>query len=265
MTDEEATVESTADDRRAAGLPGDGYDDAAESFLELEADLDADLGGTDTGRDTRRGLVVDGDRIDASEVPDGYPIAIRGEEALALTVDRGDGETTAYVAWPGDGSEDARLPWLLDAMGIGLGDLYGRTVLLDRVDGHDVLVTPTERPRGSGAWGLGVAAGHVLNATLLAVAILGSVSLPALPVFLVWLSLTLVWLPYATYRDGWYLRTHSEWDGGPLFWATLSGIPLVNVIAGVGYFWERTRATFFGDDPSLCARLVGVLRSLLSV
>lgn len=270
VTEKERTVESTVDQPEATAIEettadhGDvslpeeqGYDDAAESFLELEADFDAELDET-PDRDGRRGLVTDGERIDASAVPDGYPTELRSDDALALTVDLGDGETTVYFEWPDEAGQDTRLARLLDAMGIDLGDLYGREVLLARTDGYDVIVTPSEQPRETGTWGLGVAGGHLLNALMLtAMALAGG----SLPFFLLWLVVTTLWVPYATYKDGWYLRTHSDWDGGPLFWATLSAIPLVNLLVGFAYLQGRARATFLGDEPSLRARFMGALRS----
>lgn len=232
-------------------------DDAAETFLELDADLDV-APEPDHTAGPRRGLVVDAARVDADAVPSGYPLSATTDRAVELTVDFGDGTTTVYLAWPDDADSETSLTRLLDAMGVELADLYGEEVLVERVDGHDALVTPDERPRGSDRragvlGGLAVVAGFV---ALLA-ATTGSVGAAGL----VWALVTFVWLPYATYSDAWYARTHSDWDGGPAFWATLAMLPFLNLATGAAYLWRRSRATFFADQPSVLASVTGKLRS----
>jgi len=61
---------------------------------------------------------------------------------------------------------------------------------------------------------------------------------------LLFLLVTLVVLPLFTYRDAWYLRTHSDWEGGPAFWATLAMIPGVNLLSTALYLLARGRATY---------------------
>lgn len=239
-----------------------GFDSAAESFLELEADLDRTLDGDETTAPGQfRGLVVDAERVDATVVPDEYPVVIDTDQAIAFRVDRGGSETTVYLEWPGESGEDAPLPWLLTAIDVELSDLYGRELLLERVDGHDVVVVPSEHPRESDAWGPCLAVTHVLNAGLVGL-LFAAGGLPSL-LYVVWFFLTLVALPYATYRDAWYVRTHSDWGHGPLFWAALSMLPLFNVFVGAMYFWTRSRARFFGTERSLLTRAGRMVRSWL--
>lgn len=279
MAEDERTVESTAEngetaDREDRGVPdatsdrtvddhtsdGSGtHDDAAETFLELDADLDSTAETPLDG--LRRGLVADAARVDAAAVPGGYPLSAETEQAVELTVDFGDGTTTVYLAWPDDGEETA-LTWLLDAMRIDLAGLYGREVLVERTGSHDTLVTPDERPRGSDTeagivGGLGVVAGF-----LALLAITGSTAGLGLA-GLLWALVTLVGLPYATYRDAWYLRTRSDWEGGPLFWATLSMLPFLNLLTGAAYLRQRSRATFFGTERSVTSRVAAKLREWL--
>jgi hypothetical protein len=252
VTDDERTVERTRDvDESEPSTSGesdpsvlntDDPDAAAAAFHELDAALDLDA---EAPAERRRGLVVDAQRTDASAVPSGYPLAGDPDEVVALTVDTGEDERTVYLGWPG-ADADAPLVWLLEAMDIELRDLYGREVLLDRIDGHDVLVTPSERPRGSPRWRDGVVAGLGVVATTLALLLATGVATPLLA--LLWALATFLWLPYATFEDAWYLRTHSDWDGGPLFWATLAALPGVNLFTGAAYLVSRSRATFFGDS-----------------
>jgi hypothetical protein len=245
-----AGVEDTDPDSTADTDP----DSAAASFFELDDQLDRST-GPDPVAGLRRGLVVDAGRVDATAVPEGYPLDARTDEAVALTVDFGTETTTVYLAWPETG--ETALTRLLDAKGVTLADLYGERVLVDRREGHDALVTPAEAPRGSD-WrgailaGLGVVAGFLALAT---VAVAGA--------GLLWVLVTLVGLPYAVYRDAWYTRTHSDWRGGPLFWATLAALPMANLLTVPVYLWRRSRATFFAERPSLVDRAVSAVRSWL--
>lgn len=268
MAEDERTVEQTGGDESVdrTTTAGDEHastdertpDDAAETFLELDDDLDQ-TPEPDVAGGPRRGLVTDADRVDAGSVPAGYPLSATTDRAVALTVDFGGETTTVYLAWPEDGGETA-LTRLLDAMGIELRDLYGATVLVERADGHDVLVTPDERPRGADrragvVGGLGLVAGTV--------GLLGVTGgLPPVA-YLVWLAVTLGWLPYATYRDAWYARTHSDWAGGPAFWTTLMFLPFLNLLAGAAYLWSRSRATFFRERRSLLDRVASTVRDWL--
>ncbi len=59
----------------------------------------------------------------------------------------------------------------------------------------------------------------------------------------VWLLVSIVCLPIATYLDAWHLRTHTDWGQGPAFWAMLSMLPGVNILTLLAYLWSRRRAT----------------------
>ncbi|MEF8779994.1 MAG: hypothetical protein V5A46_04895, partial [Haloferacaceae archaeon] len=76
------------------------------------------------------------------------------------------------------------------------------------------------------------------------------------------LAVNLLLLPWATYRDAMYLRTHSDWGQGPPFWGALSTIPVLNVGVSALYLWSRSRVRFLGTEPSLQAKLVRTLRKL---
>jgi hypothetical protein len=267
MREEESTVDAevrettggdAAREREPSGATARTPDDAAERFLDLDADLDT---GPTVETGTDRGLVVDADRRERGAIPDGYPLAKPTDEVLALTVDTGMDERVVYLSWP-DEATDVPLVWYLDATGIELRELYGREVRLVEVEGHTALATPDEAPRGSRRWYGGVLGGAALTAGWVA-------ALPALgptlgpPLGFLWAALTLVGLPYAVYRDAWYVRTHSDWDGGPAFWATLSALPFLNLVSVAGYLYSRSKANFFGYEPSLRTRVVDAVRSLL--
>lgn len=258
-----SVTDDTDDGTAGDGVVEDGaaYDDVAESFLGLEADLDGSRSdGAPAEGERVHGLVTGAERVGAAAVPEGYPLEGETDRALALAVEFGDEETTAYLDWPDDDGAGSPLRRLLDAVGIQLGDLYGRRLLLERTGGYYTVVTPSEPPRSSGDWGLVVAGGHVLNAAILGL-LVATGGLPTM-LYAVGAVLALVVLPYATYRDAWYVRTHSDWDQGPLFWATLSALPFLNSLVGLAYLWSRRRATFLGTEPSLPERARRRVRSV---
>ena len=272
MSDEDAAErtisrpgESTAEADRTAGA-----DRTADAFLELEAELDADTG---PASDRAAGLVVDAATVPADRVPDGYPLAADAEEVLSLTlaVDAGR-ETMAYLAWPSDGTVDpaSRLGRLLAATGVqpdAFADLYGQRLLIERVGEHDTVYVPSDRPQGTGGWSLGVAGGLAFNLAFVGLVGLAAAGLPLggllTPLTLLFLLVNLVVLPYATYRDARYLRSHSDWEQGPPFWAALAMVPGLNVASSLLYLRSRARAWFLGAEPSLSARLRRRVRNLV--
>lgn len=271
MTGDDREGEATVDRGAETGAaPSD--DGAAERFLELEAELAADETTTGPGGARPRGLVVDVETVPAEEVPDSYPLAVETDEALALHVDLGDRTTVAYLDWPGAEGIDAEsaLGRLLAALGLSsdsFADLYGETLLLEREAGHYTVFVPPEPPRGTGGWVLGVAGGIAFNAAVAGLLALGAAGLPVGGLFSVllvpFLLVNLVAVPYATYRDATYLRTHSDWGQGPPFWAALSMVPGMNVLVGLLYLRSRSRARFLGTEPSLATRLSRAVRGLL--
>lgn len=268
MSEDDREGEATVERGEETGRSSEG---AAERFFELEAELAADetAGGAD---DRLRGLVVDAETVPAGEVPGSYPLSIETDEALALQVDLGDRTTVAYLDWPGAEGIDAEsaLGRLLAALGVSadsFADLYGERVLLEREAGHYTVFVPPEPPRGTGNWVLGVAGGIAFNAAVAGLVALAAAGLPVgglLSALVVpFLLVNLVAVPYATYRDATYLRTHSDWGQGPPFWATLSMVPGVNVLVGLLYLRSRSRARFLGTEPSLATRLSRAVRGLL--
>jgi hypothetical protein len=245
-------------------------DHTADTFLELEGELDPE---TDSAAGPSTGLVVDATTVPRDRVPDDYPLAPGAGEALALMLAVDDGrETTAYLAWPADGTvdPDAELGRLLAAAGVEpdeFADLYGTRLLLERNGPHDMVYVPSGRVRGTGDWSLGVAAGLALNLAFFGLAALGAAggSLGGLlgPLTLLFVVVNLAGIPYATYRDATYLRSHSDWEQGPPFWAALSMLPGLNVVASALYLRSRAQSWFIGDEPSLATRLRRRVRELL--
>lgn len=246
QTASDDTVESseTGTDER----PRHTADRTAERFLELESELVAGSDATLPDGTVRPARLVDAELVPAADVPGGYPLTPGDGRALAVTLELAGGRTVpAYLDWPEDGdpageSTLGRLLAGLDVAPEQLAELYGRRVLVEVVDGRYTPYLPEEPPRGTGRDVYGVVAGAVAGlVTPLALALgVGS----GLLLFAIFLVLTVVVLPLFTYRDAWYLRTHSDWEGGPVFWATLAMLPGVNLVSTALYLLARRRATF---------------------
>lgn len=244
----EVDAETARDQRQeTVDSPGDvtsgdvtDLDDAAASFLELESHFEGE-----TPQGHVRGQAVDIERVPASMVPDDYPVDIETEEALALTLDVDGAEVDVYFAFDENLSDD-RLGRLLALKGIPadrFADLYGESILLTVADGHHVPVVPDEPPRGDSRGVYGIAAGLGMNLLTVLLAVVGLGGVFSVPVVFAWVLANVIGVPAATYLDAWHLRTHTDWDGGPLFWATIGALPGVNVLSSAVYLRQRARAT----------------------
>lgn len=213
-------------------------EESAESFVELEAELDVDDAPPDRAR------VVGAETVPASEVPADYPRSIDTDQVLALGLAVAGTEevATAYFAWP-PADESAPLSRLLAALGIepdSFADLNGRRLLVSVEDGHVLPIVPPTRPAGSEHGLHGVLGGAAALLGLLGAAVLDLVSLPA--VLLGLLVLSLFVLPIATYLDARHVRSTADWDQGPLFWAILQAFPVVNLLVTAAYLFVRRGA-----------------------
>ncbi|WP_225334536.1 hypothetical protein [Halomicrobium urmianum] len=224
---------------RASGDEGPASrEGAAESFLAVERELSF---GVDGGRTW--GRAVDVDRVATEDVPEDHPQPVATDTALALTVAvEGDESRTAvlYFEWPGDGGAE-RLRRLLALLGIGpdqFADLHGRRVPLRRESGHVVANVPDEDPRGTRLGVVGVVAGVAGTIALFA----GQTVTPGWAQLLL-LALVFLVLPVSTYLDAWYLRTHTDWDQGIMFWVPLAIAPGINLVSSLAYLAMRWRAT----------------------
>jgi hypothetical protein len=245
---DERTAEPKADAEEIRSNP---EDQVAERFLELEAELKTSPDVTLPDGAIRRGQIVDAHRVPTDEISDGYPVSVGSGQALVLTVDVvGTGKVQTYLDWPSDGEPGAEstLGRLLDSLGVDpdrLASLYGQEVLVEVVDSAYTVYVPSESPRGTDRT-TGIAASLGASLATLVGAAVASGTLSAL-LLVVFFLVTFVVLPYETYRDGWYLRTHSDWEGGPVFWTVLAMIPLVNVLSTAMYLSGRRNATMFGE------------------
>lgn len=213
---------------------------AATSFLEIEEELDQPIEGLQA-----RGRAVDVGRVPSSAVPADYPAEIGTEDALALYLELSgtDGGTVVtYFEWPDDGAGGrlAKLLDLRDVPGDRFADLHGESILLEVQNGHYVPVLPKEEPKGDARGVFGVFAGLAILLLPGITAMFGLGEQFITTGFIIlWLLANFVLLPIATYVDAWNLRTTTDWDGGPLFWASVAAVPVVNVISTVFYLISR--------------------------
>jgi hypothetical protein len=251
MTEESATSDgttrdtgedATTDDTETRSATKAAVDSAAESFIEIEEEFDGVPDGI-----TAHAQAVDVERVPAAEVPEDFPFDIRTEEAMALrlTPRTADERTVVtYFEWPEEGTDDrlGRLLGLHEIPPDRFADLHGREILLRAEGGHWVPAVPDEQPRGDGRALYGVIGGLAPGFTLALFGIFGLGNLINLPFIILWLVATFVVLPVSVYLDAWHLRTHTDWEGGPLFWATLSVVPVLNLAVGVLYLLSRGNA-----------------------
>lgn len=239
---DEGGVDTDGDGDSEAVRSDSTLDRRAESFLEVEAELDGFPDGT-----TVRAEAVDVERIDADDVPDDFPIDIETPHALALELTpRGADERTVrtYFEWHDTGSDD-RLARLLELHDVDHGEfaaLYGREILLRFENGHYVPVTP-ERQFGDERAIYGIFAGLAPSISIALLSFFGLGAVVSTPAFfLIWTLMTFVVLPLSIYLDAWHLRSTTDWDGGPLFWAFFAVIPAVNIVVVPYYLIKRENA-----------------------
>jgi len=241
-TGDVSDTDTSSTDTGQSPVGGRQVDQAAESFLDVEAEM-----GGDGPAGMTWGRAIDVERVSAGQVPDDYPVDITTAEALSLRLALDDTHNTTVYFEYDDGDPDDRLGRLLAVHGISpsqFADLHGRALLLRTEDGYHVPYVPEESPRGSerGVYGIGAGLGlNLLGILLLLVGLGGTVA--SVPFVIAWLAVTFVGLPAATYLDAWHLRTHTDWEQGPSFWALLAMVPGLNVVSSLAYLRSRRNAT----------------------
>jgi len=221
----------------------EGFDHAAESFIEVEEELQ----GTAEGM-RGRGQAIDVEKVPTSEVPEDFPAKIETEHALALRlsmIEANNQNVVTYFEWPEQGTDErlARLMELKDVPPDRFADLHGEKILLTIEDGYYMPVIPEEGPRGDDRAVYGIYAGLAPSVLILLAGLIGATGAIATgPFFLLWVIATVIVLPVSVYLDAWDLRTSTDWEGGPLFWTFLSAIPGLNMLAVPLYLLSRSNA-----------------------
>ena len=218
-------------------------DEQAASFFDI-----GEAGGTGgepaIGGGRAYARIVAVDIVSTDEVPSGYPLEIGTERALEFEVEFPD-ETQAvvYLEYRERG-QDPRLARILENAGTPYGsyaDLYGVRLLLEVVEGYWTLYVPRSSPRGSTRGVYGIWFGLVFNGFAVAGGLLSGGSLfTSLAFVLAFLCINLVVIPVTTLVDAWFLESHTDWEHGPLFWASCNAFPLLNVLVSALYLSSRT-------------------------
>lgn len=246
QADERAAEDSDADETVSESEAGDvtadakeELDQAAEAFVEMEERLGH------PGDSAIRARAIDVEKVSAAEVPDDFPYEITTDDALALTlvlVDSNERTVTTYFNWP-EKAADRRLATLLELTDVSVdrfADLHGKEILLEVEDAHYVPMLPAAGPRGDDRAIYGILAGIAPSLLIALFSFVGyGAVLASLWFVVLWLICTFVVLPVSIYLDAWHLRTRTDWDGGPLFWAFLSMIPFLNVLVVPAYLISR--------------------------
>lgn len=240
--DQTTTVDRAADEQGLESLDrAKAADDTASSFLDLESQLVDKGPGVEPGT---YGQVIDAARVDASAVPDDYPRQVDTETAVALVFTLPDGrERTAFFAWPEE--DDADLARLLDVLDIpreSFAKLYGRRLLLTVEGGYVVPEVPDTGTRGSETGYYGITGGLAFNLLFLFSLAAGVSAVSSAGFILAFVLVNLLAIPMATSLDAWHLRTETDWDQGPWFWAMWSAIPVVNMAVAAAYLYFRRNA-----------------------
>jgi hypothetical protein len=201
------------------------------------------------------GDVVAVERVPATEVPDTFPVAVWTDEALVLEFEfqRYDDRARTYFSLP-ETDPDDRLATLLDVQGVTEPEeLAGGRVLLDIEDGYPTPVSREGGRRGDHRALYGVFLG-VFPSFLVA---LGSFfgfadALFSMAYLGVYVVCTFLILPVSVYVDALYLRSTTDWQGGPLRWALLSVVPALYVLVVPYYLITRENARPLAvDDASV--------------
>lgn len=238
MSEDEETTTRATDETSLESLDRAAADEKASSFLDLESQL-VDRGpGVEPGT---YGQVIDAARVDASAVPEDYPREVDTETAVALVLALPDGrERTAFFAWPEEDDSDlARLLDVLDIPRESFAKLYGRRLLLTVKGGYVVPEVPETGARGSANGYYGIAGGLAFNLLFLFSLAAGISAASSAGFALAFFFVNLLAIPMATALDAWHLRTETDWDQGPWFWAFISAIPVVNVAVAAAYLYFR--------------------------
>lgn len=201
--------------------------------------------GANGGSARRYGRAVVADRVPGAEVPAEYPAGIDGEEALAvgLSFDETDDlDATVYYGWPpADDSPLERILELRDVWQDRVEDLVGEAIPVESAGDHYVPLAPEDAPYGSSIGYYGLLAGLGIDLVLFA-GLFGGLVPPGMTLATALGLVNFVLLPSATYLDGWYLRTRTDWEGNPVRWAALSGFVGLNVFSVGAYLWRRRSA-----------------------
>lgn len=217
-------------------------DERADAFFAVgetsSTDGEPAIGG---GRVHAR--IVDVDVVTDDEIPSAYPVEIRTPRALAFTVEfPNETQSVVYLEHRENG-QDPRLATVLEATGTPYGsyaDLYGERLLFEVEEGYWTLYVPRSAPRGSSRGVYGIWLGLAFNGVAILGGVLSGGALFASAAFLLaFLVINLVVMPAATLTDSWYLESHTDWDQGPLFWATFNAVPLMNLLVSAWYLKSR--------------------------
>lgn len=237
---DESTIEEIKED-----IGEDGG--STERFVEIEDDVRQSESSVLPDGEIVRATVVDAERISSNDVPEGYPGEVDTERCLKLSTNLQDNKTSdVYINWSDDNSLDSeshigKILQLHDLEETEIADLQGKEVLLEVDNGYYKPNIPSQ-VKGTSSVNSLLASLGLTYGLIVAGASLPLVSL-SISTILFTIG-TLVVVPYFTYQDSWHRRSRSDWNGGPLFWTTMSFLPIINIISTLVYTTSRRKSKF---------------------
>jgi hypothetical protein len=220
-------------------------DEIAERFMRLEENIRNSSDTIRSNGDIVKGTIKDVIRISSEEVPEEYPIDIQTDEALVFKIQiESDKTIPIYTNWfEGKNSlSDNSLSNLLKLHNIKetqISKLYGKNVFVVVRDGHFVLKVP-KKPQKGYSRAYGIIASLVIAYISLYIGIQTSVLSISLGI-IIFTFINFIILPYLIYQDTWKIKNISSWSGGPLFWSTISILPIINIFSTIIYLNQRRK------------------------
>lgn len=224
-------------------------DRVARNLIDVESKIRNTPGTILPDGRVKSGTIKDIRIVSTDSVPSQYPKNISGEKSLVLDLESEDGKTIpVYMEWLEDdgNSSDDNLTYLFDMHQIQSGnisDLYGKRAFVKSDDGYFRLYTPNN-PKGVNQSQLSKIIGLVLSSYGLMFLMLYTPLGFTVITSLIFVVLNSVLLPHFIYQDAWYTRSHSDWEGGPLFWSSLSLFPILDTLIIAGYLYTRLKSKF---------------------
>lgn len=221
----------------------DEQEKVAERFMRLEDEIRESSSTVRSDGEVLKGEIRDVKRVPSEEIPNDYPVDIETEEALGFTIKTSqDKSVSVYMNWFDDKTnrKNSLISDLLKMHNIQetqISDLYGKEVLLESENNHLRLKTPDNPRKGKTRYSA------ILPSLLIGYfALFLGIQTTIIPfsIGLVMFTITIfLVLPFFVYQDSWKLRNMSKWEGGPLFWATVSMLPIINIFTTLMYISQR--------------------------
>lgn len=220
---------------------------STERFVDIEDDVRQAESSVLPDGEVVTATIVDAERISSDDIPEEYPGEVDTDRCLKLSTNLQDNKTSdVYLNWsnedsPDSGSQIGKILQLHELEETEIAELQGKEILLEVDNGRYKPNIPSQVKGTSSVNSLLASLGLTYGV------IVAGTSLPFISLsisILLFTVGTLVAVPYYTYQDSWHRRSRSDWNGGPLFWTTMSFLPIINIISTLVYTTNRRKSEF---------------------